>query len=167
MAIIAAATGALLVVMAATQSLADATGVVCVTDGNTISVNGKRHGRRCHGGTPVRLLGIDAPELKQVCKHSNGRDFQCGRFAASFLLDLVKGKQVFCKGDSRDKSRRWLAICYINGNDLNALMVGEGWALADRRFSEKYIALEAAAERGDKGLWSMEFTPPWEWRKTH
>ncbi|HJN23277.1 MAG TPA: hypothetical protein QF509_05140 [Rhodospirillales bacterium] len=37
-----AATGALLVVMAALRSLADATGPVCVIDGNTLSVNGKR-----------------------------------------------------------------------------------------------------------------------------
>ncbi len=164
---IAAATGALMVLMTASRSRADVAGSVCVADGNTISVNGKRRGGRCLGGTRVRLLGIDAPELKQTCKHRNGRDFLCGRFAASFLLDLVKGKRVFCKGDSRDKHRRLLAICYVNGKDLNALMVREGWALADRRFSEKYIADENAAERANKGLWDMEFTPPWEWRKNH
>ena len=61
--------------------------------------------------------------------------------------------------------RRLLAICYVNGKGLNALMVREGWALAERRFSEKYITDETAAEQANKGLWGMEFMPPWEWRK--
>ncbi|MAE44351.1 MAG: hypothetical protein CMF63_05110 [Magnetovibrio sp.] len=58
----------------------------------------------------------------------------------------------------------WPSV-YVNGKGLNALMVREGWALAERRFSEKYITDETAAEQANKGLWGMEFMPPWEWRK--
>ena len=47
---------------------ADVSGPVCVTDGDTLVVNGKRRHTGCVGGTRVRLFGIDAPELKQKCK---------------------------------------------------------------------------------------------------
>ncbi|HJN23278.1 MAG TPA: thermonuclease family protein [Rhodospirillales bacterium] len=113
------------------------------------------------------MLAIDAPELKQACKHPSGRGFLCSRFAAGFLLDLVRGKRVFCKGDNRDQHRRLLAICHVNGEDLNARMVREGWALGERRLSKKYTAEETTAKQANKRLWGMQFTPPWEWRKNH
>lgn len=145
--------------------LADVSGPVCVTDGATISVNGERKGQRCVGGSKVRLDGIDAPELKQTCRHPNGRDFLCGRYAASFLLDHVQKKVVVCKGDAYDKDGRLLGTCFVGGRNLNALMVREGWALAYRRYSKKYIPEEEAAKAGRKGMWMMKFMPPWEWRK--
>ncbi len=111
------------------------------------------------------MFGIDAPELKQRCKHANGRDFLCGRAAASFLLEHVRGRAVECRGNSEDRYGRLIAICFIDGKDLNALMVGEGWALAYRDYSEKYVPQENAAREASKGVWAMRFVPPWEWRR--
>ncbi len=58
-----------------------------------------------------------------------------------------------------------IAVCFIDGEDLNAMMVGEGWALAYRYYSEKYVPQENAARRAGKGIWAMRFVPPWEWRR--
>ncbi len=123
-------TAAALVAMLAFPAHADDSGPACVTDGDTLVVNGKRQRARCVGGTRVRLFGIDAPELKQTCKHPGGRDFLCGRAAASFLLEHVRGRAVECRGNSVDRYGRLIAVCFIDGKDLNALMVAEGWALA-------------------------------------
>ncbi len=60
---------------------------------------------------------------------------------------------------------RLIAICFIDGKDLNALMVSEGWALAYRDYSEKYVPRENAARKARKGVWAMQFVPPWEWRR--
>ncbi len=45
------------------------------------------------------------------------------------------------------------------------MMVGEGWALAYRDYSEKYVPQENAAREAGKGIWAMQFVPPWKWRK--
>ncbi len=103
-------TAAVLVALVAFPAHADVSGPACVTDGDTLVVNGKRQRTRCFGGTRVRLFGIDAPELKQKCKHANGRDFLCGRAAASFLLEHVRGRTVECKGNSVDRYGRLIAI---------------------------------------------------------
>ena len=155
---------ATLVAVLALPAHADVSGPECVTDGDTLVVNGKRQRTRCVGGTRVRLFGIDAPELKQKCRHPSGREFLCGRAAASFLLEYVRGRAVECKGNSVDRYGRLIAVCFVGGKDLNALMVGEGWALAYRDYSEKYVPQENAAREARKGVWAMEFVPPWEWR---
>ncbi len=125
-------TAAALVALVAFPAHADVSGPACVTDGDTLVVNGKRERTRCVGGTHVRLFGIDAPELKQRCKHPSGRDFLCGRAAASFLLEHVRGRTVECRGNSEDRYGRLIAICFIGGKDLNAMMVSGGWALIYR-----------------------------------
>ena len=154
-----------MVVLPASPAHADVSGPACVTDGDTLVVNGKRRHARCVGGTRVRLFGIDAPELKQKCRHANARDFLCGRAAASFLLEHVRGGTVECKGNSVDRYGRLIAVCFIDGQNLNALLVGEGWALAYRDFSDKYVPQENAAREASKGIWAMRFVPPWEWRR--
>ena len=50
-------TAAALVMMLAVPANADVSGPACVTDGDTLVVNGKRERTRCVGGTRVRLFG--------------------------------------------------------------------------------------------------------------
>lgn len=142
----------------------EASGPACVTDGDTIVVNGKRRGGRCTGGVPVRLFGIDAPALAQTCRHAGGRDFLCGRAAASFVLEVVKERAVLCAGKARNDAGFLIATCTVDGEDLGARVVREGWALADRMHSEAYLPEEDAAKAARRGLWAMQFTPPWEWQ---
>ncbi len=162
--IVALAPAAALVALFASPAHADVSGPACVTDGDTLVVNGKRQRTRCVGGTRVRLFGIDAPELKQRCKHPSGRDFLCGRAAAAFLLEHVRGGTVECKGNSEDRYGRLIAVCFVDGKDLNTMMVGEGWALAYRDYSNKYVPQENVARKASRGIWAMQFVAPWEWR---
>jgi endonuclease YncB( thermonuclease family) len=55
--------------------------------------------------------------------------------------------------------------CYVQGDDIEAWMVLNGWALAYRRYSTDYVDEEAVAQDAQVGLWSGEFVPPWEWRR--
>jgi len=158
-------TAVALVALLAFPAHADVSGPACVTDGDTLVVNGKRQRTRCVGGTRVRMFGIDAPELKQRCKPANGRDFLCGRAAASFLLEHVRGRTVECKGNSVDRYGRLIATCFIDGKNLNAMMISAGWALAYRAHSGKYVPQENVARKASKGIWAMQFVPPWEWRR--
>ena len=48
--------------------------------------------------------------------------------------------------------------------NLNAEMVRAGWALAFKRYSERYVVQEEQAERAAVGVWGGTFDPPWEWR---
>ncbi len=54
-------TAAALVALVTFPAHADVSGPVCVTDGDTLVVNGKRRHTGCVGGTRVRLFGIGAP----------------------------------------------------------------------------------------------------------
>ncbi len=44
-------------------------------------------------------------------------------------------------------------------------MVGNGLALAYRRYSVAYVPHEDAARLAKAGMWRGEFVPPWEWRR--
>lgn len=144
---------------------ADVRGRACVIDGDSVMIGGKRMHARCVGGVAVRLYGIASPDLDQICKTAAGRPWPCGRAAASALLRTLSGSSVTCKGDTTDEAGRVLAVCYAGGEDVNALMVRNGAALADRNQTDRYSPVEEAARADRIGIWQGDFLPPWEWRK--
>lgn len=130
-------------------------GVASVIDGDTLEVHGQR----------IRLLGIDAPESRQTCM-KGGKPWRCGKDAAFALADKIGYKPVTCEAKGKpDRYGRATAVCRLGSEDLNAWMVREGWAMAYRQYSRAYVEDEAAARESRRGIWSSEFTPPWEWRK--
>jgi endonuclease YncB( thermonuclease family) len=143
---------------------ADVSGSVCVTSGDVIMVNGKRWYGKCSGGTEVRLFGIIAPDLSQICEGPGGQRWQCGRASAAMLLEAVKNEKVICEGKSADDEGRLLAVCRVRGDDLNRKMVRDGWALAYPHHSAKYVDDEKSAAQARKGLWQIPGTPVFEWR---
>jgi endonuclease YncB( thermonuclease family) len=42
-----------------------------------------------NGNEQIRLVGIDAPELRQTCRDLQGREWSCGRAAKARLAELV------------------------------------------------------------------------------
>ncbi|MBB4015512.1 MULTISPECIES: thermonuclease family protein [Chelatococcus] len=125
-------------------------GSVDVVDGDTL---------RLADGRPLRLEGIDAPEIDQLCDKPSG-PYPCGRAARSALVRLVAGADVTCILDGKDRYGRLLGRCSVGEEDVNASLVATGWAVA----SGRYHAEEAAAREGRLGLWQGRFERPADWR---
>ncbi|WP_296816558.1 thermonuclease family protein [Brevundimonas sp.] len=121
-----------------------------VIDGDTLRIGAER----------IRLHGIDAPEIDQRCGET-----ACGEVARYALSRMIGGETVACQGAERDRYRRLVAVCLVEGEDLGRWMVAQGWALAYRRYSSDYVAEEQEAEAAGLGLWSLEFVTPAEHRR--
>lgn len=131
-------------------------GRASVIDGDTIEIHGTR----------IRLEGIDAPESRQTCtSKETGEVVRCGQKSAFFLADLLGEHTVSCTEAGRDRYKRILAHCEVQGEDVGATVVRAGWALAFVRYSREYLPQEAEAKAAGAGMWGSEFTPPWDWRK--
>ncbi len=129
-------------------------GQASVIDGDTIKIQ----------GISIRLSGIDAPEMKQLC-FKNDVAFNCGLSAKMHLEKLIKkdkGK-ANCKFENLDKYGRILGNCV----GLNVAMVADGWAVAYTRYSDEYLHWQKIAKKQKLGLWSTKFDYPEEWRRKY
>jgi endonuclease YncB( thermonuclease family) len=133
------------------SSTSDLAGNAVVIDGDTIDVAGVR----------VRLEGIDAPEADQRCRDKEGRDYLCGISATNGLKALIGTAPVSCRRMGKDTYGRTLAVCSgENGIELNSELVQLGLAVAFRRYSDRYAAVEDAARAAREGLWAGSFEHP-------
>ncbi len=130
------------------------TGVPDIVDGDGLSFS----------GIHVRLEGIDAPELRQTCRQGD-TIYRCGMIARDVLEALVDDRVVTCRISGRDVYDRLLGSCTTGDLDLNRIMVLEGWAVVDPRYSQLYAQDEAAAKAAGSGMHGGTFDPPWRWRK--
>ncbi len=137
---------------------ADLSGQSRIVDGDTIWI----------GKTKVRQHGIDTPEMRQECKQADGSAYRwCGEASTNALRVLVASEPVRCEGNTFDRYKRLIAVCYSGTVNLNAEVVRQGWALAYRRYSKNYISAEKEAQDAKRGIWAGEFEPPsWEWERT-
>lgn len=111
------------------------------------------------GGWRLRLYGIDAPAAGATCK-ADGRYWSCGRDAAFALAYETAEHWLACEVKGQGDDGTPLAACAVGPHDLGAILVGQGWALADRRVVPGYAAEEAAAKEAGAGLWRGGFKPP-------
>ncbi|MDQ0320605.1 endonuclease YncB(thermonuclease family) [Pararhizobium capsulatum DSM 1112] len=89
-----------------------------VVDGDTLVMGEER----------IRLLGIDAPELQQICLDGE-TPRHCGQESRAQLVEMVAQGPVECSGHAKDKYNRLLAVCVAGGRELNAAMVRAGQAI--------------------------------------
>ena len=135
---------------------AEIAGKPAIVDGDSLVIAGRL----------IRLYGIDAPESAQTC-HAEGREWACGLEAGFALANLIGTNWVVCIERARDREGQVFAVCHaggVGGPEVNAWLVSEGWALANRRQSLEYVDRERIAKAARKGLWRGAFTVPWEWR---
>ena len=125
-----------------------------IVDGDTVEINNNM----------IRLLGIDAFEIKQECFKKDNTKYKCGEQSALILTAMTSGKPLSCTAEKKDRYKRWLATCYIEKRDINQNMVLSGYAFSYK--SNKYKTTEKKAKKIRAGAWSGEFTYPWEWRKS-
>ena len=138
-------------------------GTAKVIDGDTIKIDNKK----------IRLHGIDAPEINQLCSKtflsififSFEKKYKCGEISKKKLENYVHNNYIKCKVKGIDKYNRILGTCYKNTININSRMVRSGQAVAYRKFSKKYISVQREAKKEEIGLWSGKIDMPWDWRK--
>jgi endonuclease YncB( thermonuclease family) len=124
--------------------------VVSIADGDTLQIEAGEQ-------LTIRLEGIDTPE--------RGQPF--GNQARRHLSDLTYGKIATVAVSGEDQFGRSLGIVTVDGQDINAAMVRDGFAWRYLYSSDKELArLEAEARRERRGLWQdRDPTPPWDYRR--
>lgn len=128
-------------------------GTASVIDGDTLEIQGQR----------FRLFGIDAPEGQQLCKR-NGENYRCGKESAFALADMIDRQTVTCEKQDVDTYHRIVAICYAGKVEINRWMVANGYALAYRHYSDRYVSDEINAKAAKRGIWAGSFEKPWNYR---
>jgi endonuclease YncB( thermonuclease family) len=114
------------------------------------------------GNSRIRLSGIDAPSVDQLCLNTKGERWTCGVAARDELIKHVEGKSWTCHPGQTDRRGRLLARCEVDGEDIQKWLVRSGWALA--RISHDYDADEKEAREAKVGMWQGAFIAPWDWR---
>ncbi len=126
--------------------------VVKVVDGDTLTilVVNQQH--------KIRLSDIDTPERKQPF----------GTRAKQALSELAFGKQGRVVEVTVDRYGRIVGRVYVDGLDVNAVLVRGGYAWVYRKYSDdaRLLELETQAREKNLGLWAdPNPIPPWEWRR--
>jgi len=138
-------------------------GFAKVVDGDTIKINSKK----------IRLYGIDAPEKKQKCKKtylkisfmSFTKDYMCGEVSTQKLIKKINNQKLNCNIIDVDRYKRLIGECFKRNLNLNSWMVSNGYAVAYRKYSKKYVSDEINAKNKKLGIWQGKFEMPWDYRR--
>jgi endonuclease YncB( thermonuclease family) len=110
------------------------------------------------GRQAVRLYGIDAPARGELC--DDGR-WNPAPLSAKALVDFIAGRPVSCRQvDVERKDGRPFALCFAGADDLQALMVGAGWAWANSQSGGQYLDAERRAAARGVGVHAHRCRPP-------
>jgi endonuclease YncB( thermonuclease family) len=146
---------ALVLLLPSLAHAADITGVPKIREGDQVQI----------GNSRIRLGGIDAPSVDQLCLNNNGERWTCGVAARDELIKHVDNKTWTCHPRQNvDRRGHIVARCEVDGEDIQKWMVQNGWALSFARVSHDYDADEAAAREAKAGMWQGAFIAPWDWR---
>jgi len=108
----------------------------------------------------IRLAGVDAGEVAPFtrCRTHPGT-WACSPVArASASAATARARQLASAGarcvDTGQRSWDRLVVrCTVNGRDLGAILVREGWAISAPDFGDPYAAEQRAAQRDRLGVW--------------
>ena len=145
------------------EEIKEISGYAKIIDGDTIKINSKK----------IRLHGIDAPEKKQVCKKpyitivffSFSKNYLCGQVSTDKLTKKINNQIIKCKIKNVDRYNRLIGECYKRNENLNSWLVSNGYAVAYRKYSKKYISNEINAKNNKLGIWQGKFEMPWNFRR--
>ena len=145
------------------EEIKEISGYAKIIDGDTIKINSKK----------IRLHGIDAPEKKQVCKKpyitivffSFSKNYLCGQVSTDKLTKKINNQIIKCKIKNVDRYNRLIGECYKKNENLNSWLVSNGYAVAYRKYSKKYISNEINAKDNKLGIWQGKFEMPWNFRR--
>ena len=121
-----------------------AKGKVRIIDGDTIEINKEK----------IRFGGINSPERNEIGY----------RLAKDKLIEKIDNNIVICvREKNKDKYRRTVAECFVNGENLSSFMVKRGYACDYIYYSKgKYAKEQKYAQDNKLGVWKMEYNTSWE-----
>src|SRR5205814_9560325 len=97
------------VLLPAMADAADITGVPKIREGDHVQI----------GSTRIRLGGIDAPSVDQLCLNHNGERWTCGVAARDELIKYADNKSWSCHiRQAADRRGRVVARCEVDGEDI-------------------------------------------------
>ena len=128
--------------------------VIKVVDGDTFWLDDGSE-----KGLKVRLIGVDAPESRNVFKKVVG---YFGKESTQYMNSLISGKRVRLEYDvdTTDLYGRTLAYVYLqDGTFVNAELVKKGYAMVmtvppNIKYAQKFLKLQRRARNRNKGLWN-------------
>ncbi len=127
-------------------------GSASASDGDSLRLDGRR----------IRIEGIDAPEIGQMCRRADTRG-DCGAQAGRRLAALVARATTVCRLHGQDRYGRDLGVCTVRENDLGREMVLSGYAVSYGLYHDE----EERARSSGTGLWGGDFVRPQEWRRSN
>lgn len=127
-------------------------------DGDTLSMD-------------FRLLGIDAPEKRQLCGLKAGC-WPCGKAAQDFLARALRGSDVQITLVKRRTYGRQVATAAIAGEDLGDRLIAAGLAIPQPQYlkndperAARYETSFAAARATSVGMHQGRWIEPARWRR--
>ena len=117
-----------------------------IIDGDTIEINKEK----------IRFGGINSPERNEVGY----------RLAKDKLIEKIANNILTCvREKNKDKYRRTVAECFINGESLSSFMVKKGYACDYIYYSKgKYAKEQKYAKANKLGIWKMKYNTSWEYK---
>ena len=128
-------------------------GIPYVVDGDSLGLNGEL----------IRLAGIDAPEVDQLCYRGN-IPHRCGIDSRAWLAAQIEDKRIDCRIHHRDGAQRLVSTCWSEGRDIGGQSVRAGWALVWAGMESPYGGIEEEARSEQAGMWAFDFRHPAQWR---
>jgi endonuclease YncB( thermonuclease family) len=138
------------------------------------------------GDVSIRLNGVDAPEIGQLCLDANESEVPCAQMARDHLAHLVRDVIVICTPPDanvkiKDSFGRPILNCKAQrpvGDpiDINQTIIRDGFAIAYRGlnvkdeeakqiFVRRYAEEEKTAAQKELGLMRYCFLDPVRWRR--
>lgn len=120
-------------------------------------------------GASYRLYGIDSCLPTQFANFGR-QSWPCGAVSIAWLTNATLGKWVSCNVVREAGIQRLSRCSSSEHQDLAADMLKEGLAIvlpiSEGQEVRAYSQLQDQARKQYKGLWSSEFTMPWDLRAT-
>ena len=100
--------------------------VVSIYDGDTFRVNINGYSDIIGKNIPIRLIGVDAPEMRGKCKLEK----ELARAAKQFTVAKLRAaKKVELRNMMRGKYFRIAADVYVDGRSLGQMLIDQGHAV--------------------------------------
>ena len=121
-----------------------AKGKARIIDGDTIAIKYEK----------IRFGGINSPERNEIGY----------KLAKDKLIEKIANSIVTCvREKNKDKYRRTVAECFVNGENLSSFMVKRGYACDYVYYSKgKYAKEQKYAQDNKLGVWKMQYNTSWK-----